>query len=60
MTASFDDYVLVTEEELSGILKQAMDAGDFKHLHRYEQAPDGRLKVPCSIWCEWVDEGYAK
>ena len=60
MAASSESYVLVAEEGLSEVLQRAADDGGFKHLHRYERAPDGRLKVPCSTWCEWVDEGYAK
>lgn len=55
-----DDYVMVTQEELTGILQAAMDAGDFTALRPYEEAPDGRTKVPCDVWCQWVKEGYTQ
>lgn len=55
-----DDFVLVTEGEFTDIVGQAVRAGQRVAFPTpMPRAPDGRLKVPCDVWCEWVKEGWA-
>lgn len=55
-----DDFVLVTEGEFTDIVGRAIRTG--RHIAwpiPVPRASDGRIKIPCTVWCDWVKEGYA-